>query len=98
MAHSIPLLSTIAHLRRWQCVERLRNLRLPAHLGLAEDLSSRLQVLASVEEDGTDDDLIAHDGLVVVDMGGAIGAVVAVDRLACWWKGKVSAMCGLRLG
>lgn len=67
---------------RRQRVECLRNLRLPAHLGLPEDLSARLQVLAAIEEDGTDDELVAHDGLVVVDVARAVGAIVAVYRLA----------------
>jgi len=60
----------------------MRNLLLPVHLRLAVDLSVGFPVLASVEEDGADDDFRAHDGLVVVDMGGAVGAVVAVDGVA----------------
>jgi hypothetical protein len=54
---------------------------LPVHLGLAINLRGRTPRFATVEENGADNDLRAHDGLVVVDMGGAVGAVIAVDRL-----------------
>lgn len=81
----------------WQRIERLRNLRLPAHLRLAKDLSSGLQIFAAIKEHGTHDELVAHDGLVVVDMGSAVGAVVAVDRLACRWKGKAVSQMQVRV-
>ena len=43
------------------------DLRLPAHLSLAEDLSRGLELHAAVEEDGADNDGVrAHDLLVVV--------------------------------
>jgi len=70
-------------LRRRQRLESLGNLWLPAHLGLAEDLRRRLELLPAVQQHGADDDLVAHDGLVVVDVRGAVGAVVAIDGLAC---------------
>ena len=59
------------------------NLRLPRHLSLAPDLGSRLPLLRAVEEDGSDHELGAHDSLMVVDVGGAVGAIVAIDILAC---------------
>ena len=65
----------------------MRQLRLPPQPILAEDLSGNGPLLAAVEESGADDDLVvAHDGLVVVDVGGAVGAVVAVDWVAYWGK------------
>lgn len=43
------------------------DLRLPAHLGLAEDLGRGLELHAAVEEDSAHDDGVgAHDFLVVV--------------------------------
>lgn len=43
------------------------DLRLPVHLGLAEDLSRGLELHAAVEEDSADDDGVwAHYFLVVV--------------------------------
>lgn len=62
------------------------NLFLPAHLGLSVDLSSRLKLLALLtEKDGSgNDSIISHDGLVVVHVGGAARAVVAVYCFACW--------------
>ena len=60
----------------------MRNLLLPGHLRLAVDLGVGLPVLASIEENGAHDDFGAHDRLVVVDVGGSVGAVVAVDGVA----------------
>lgn len=54
----------------------------PPELSLREDLASRLHSLSAVEEDGPDDDSIAHDGLVVVDVRGAGWAEVAVDGIS----------------
>ncbi len=46
--------------------------------------------MAAVEEDGAHDDLVAHDGLVVVDVRGAVGAVVAAYCFSCFfWRGVV---------
>jgi len=67
------------------------HLRLPGETILAEDLRSDLEILGALEQAGTDHDLVTEDGLVVVHVGGAIGAVVAVDRLA--WE-EVSELLG----
>jgi len=80
-----PLFPSRTNLRRRQSLKSLRDLRLPAHLGLAEDLSRRFEVMAAVEEDGAHDDLVAHDGLVVVDVRGAVGAVVAAYCFSCFF-------------
>ena len=61
----------------------MRDLGLPLQPILAEDLGRDLEILAALEQAGTDDDLVAQDGLVVVDVGGAVGAVVTVDVFAC---------------
>jgi len=42
--------------------------------------------MAAVEEDGAHDDLVAHDGLVVVDVRGAVGAVVAAYCFSCFFR------------
>lgn len=72
-------------LRRWQRLKGVRNLLLPRHLGLAVNLRAGLEVLAlAAEEHGARNDGVgAHDLLVVVDVGRAVGAVVAVHGLAC---------------
>lgn len=64
--------------------EGLGNLLLPAETILSEDLGCGLEGLAGLGEDtcAEDDGVVTHDGLVVVDVGGAVGAVVAVDVLA----------------
>lgn len=51
---------------------------------LAKDLRMHAKVLAALEQTGADDDFVAEDGLVVVDVRGAVGAVVAVYVFACW--------------
>lgn len=65
----------------------MSNLLLPRKSVLAKDLGGRLEALATLgqETSAQDDGVIAHNGLVVVDVGGAVGAVVAVDVLA-WMK------------
>lgn len=56
---------------------------LPRHHGLAVDLGRGLERLAVVEQHGAGDDGVrAHDLLVMVRVRRAVGAVVAVDRLA----------------
>lgn len=86
MYHTI-LLNPYAHpLRRRRPLKGMRHLGLPGEAILAEDLSRDLEVLGALQQAGADDDLVAQDGLVVVDVGGAVGAVVAVDVLA-WWGG-----------
>jgi len=62
----------------------VRHLRLPGVTILAEDLRSDLEILGTLQQAGADDDLVTEDGLVVVHVGGAVGAVVAVDWLA--WR------------
>jgi len=60
------------------------NLLLPAKSVLAEDLGLGLKGLAALGEDASaeDDGVGAGDCLVVVDVGGAVGAVVAVYVVA----------------
>lgn len=62
----------------------MSNLLLPAESVLAEDLGLWLKGLAAFGEDaGAEDDGVgAGDCLVVVDVGGAVGAVVAVYVVA----------------
>ena len=74
----------------------MRHLFLPRRPILAENFRRRLQVFPALEQRGADDDFGAEDGLVVVDVGGAVGAVVAVDVLSCS-KGSVGLLLGLRL-
>lgn len=70
-------------LRGRQSLEGGGDLLLPSQLGLAEDLGGRLEALALVQETSAQDDLVvAKSSLVVVGVGGAVGAVVAVHRLA----------------
>lgn len=71
---------------RWAREDRLRNRRLPAQLVLAEDLSRHREILAALQQTGAHHDLRAQHGLVVVDVRGAVGAVVAVDGFA--WRRK----------
>lgn len=61
------------------------DLLLPAQAVLSEDLGGGLEGFAALgQETGSQDDLVvAEGGLVVVDVGRAVGAVVAVDGVAC---------------
>lgn len=59
-----------------------RHRRLPVVPILGIDLSRGLPVLGALEQRGADHVLGRVDGLVVVDVGGAVGAVVAVHRVA----------------
>ena len=61
----------------------MRDLGLPAQPVLPEDLRLDGEGAAALEQARADDDLGPEDGLVVVDVGGAVGAVVAVHGLAC---------------
>ena len=61
----------------------MRELRLPAQPILAEDLGRDGELAAALEQARADDDFGPQDGLVVVDVRGAVGAVVAVYRFAC---------------
>lgn len=56
----------------------MRELRLPAQAILAEDLGRDGELGAALQQGGADDDLVAQDGLVVVEVRGAVWAVVAV--------------------
>jgi hypothetical protein len=58
------------------------NLFLPTHLSLSVDLSSWLKLLAILTEKDSacNDSIITHDGLVVIDVCGAVGAIVVVSR------------------
>lgn len=77
------LVQNTPRLLRRQGLEGRGNLLLPGQLGLAEDLSGRLELFALVQQAGAQNDLVvAQGGLVVVGVGGAVGAVVAVHRLA----------------
>lgn len=57
----------------------MRNLRLPGQPILAVDLGRDLEAFAALQQAGPHDNLVAQDGLVVVDVGGAVRAIVAVD-------------------
>jgi len=63
-------------------LEGLSNLNFPWKTILSKDLSSRLERLALVKEDCSHYNLITHHCLMMVNMGCAIRAIVAVDRLA----------------
>ena len=62
--------------------ESLRKLGLPAQPILAEDLRIDLELLPALQQGGPNDNLVAHDGLVVVKVGSAVGTVVAVDGVS----------------
>ena len=68
------------------------DLGLPLQAVLAEDLSLDGELAATVEQTGADDDLVAENGLVVVQVRGAVGAVIAVDWLACVGERKGSTL------
>jgi hypothetical protein len=73
------------YLRRRHGLEASRYLLLPRQARLGIDLRRRLEVLdALVEQTGAQDNVVGAEGLLcVVDVGGAVLAVVAVDALAC---------------
>lgn len=73
------------HTLRRRPRESMRQLRLPSQTVFSEDLSAELEVLGALQEGGAHDDFVAHDGLVVVGVGGAVRAVVAVDVVS--WGG-----------
>lgn len=70
-------------LRRRHNIKRLRNFLLPSRTVLAVYFSSRLEALtALVKKSSAKNDRIgAHGFLMVVHVGGAIGAIIAVDVL-----------------
>ena len=65
----------------------MRELRLPSQPILSEDLGRDGELGAALEEARADDDLGAQDRLVVVDVRGAVGAVVAVYWFALRRRG-----------
>ena len=66
----------------------MSHLGLPGQTILAKDLGRDGELLVAFQQGGADDDLIAEDGLVVVDVRGAVGAVVAVYGIACGWSAR----------
>lgn len=73
----------------------MRHLRLPLQPILSEDLRRDLEILAPLQQCRANNDLVAQDGLVVVEVRCAVGAVVAVYWLAC--GGNVS-VCMYSIG
>jgi hypothetical protein len=75
--HTVPP----SALLRWRSLKDIiRRLRLPGPLLDPKDLGVRLAPLLGVlQQGGADDDLVAHDVLVVVGVGGAGGAVEAIN-------------------
>lgn len=57
----------------------LCKLGLPSQPILAEDLRIHLELLPALQQGRPDDNFVAHDGLMVVNVGSAVGTVVAVD-------------------
>lgn len=72
-------------LRRGHTLEASSNLLLPWQANLGVDLRRRLEVLdALIEQASPEHDAVGAQRLLrVVDMRGAVLAVVAVDTLAC---------------
>jgi hypothetical protein len=64
----------------WHGLESLRNLLLPSKPGLAVDLGRRLEASPNatvVKEDSAEHDLVVAESLLcVVDVGGAVLAVI----------------------
>ena len=75
-----PFLIPINLLRR--PIKSMRNLLLPPQPILAENLGRDIEDFAALEQTGAYDNFGAEHGLVVVDVRGAVGAVVAVDWFA----------------
>lgn len=91
MAFIFPLLDSITAnpipsytLRRRHHIKRLRNLLLPLHFILAVNLRPDPEILSALREQcrPRNDGIRTHNFLVVVDVGGAFRAVVAVDTLS----------------
>lgn len=78
-----------------RALESMRNLRLPRHAIFAEDLRGDFEIFGAFEQTGADDDLVVtHNGLMVVYVGGAVGAVVAVNGFAFCSKRNIMEMSG----
>jgi hypothetical protein len=73
-----------ALLHQWESLKCLSYLLLPWQTSLFIDLSTWVDLLSIVEEDDADNNLVAHDSLVAIHMGCAVGPVVAVYSLV--WK------------
>lgn len=71
------------HCLRWRHYSKsCSNLLFPSESILAEDLSRRLEVLSAIKEDGSDHNFISHHSLVMIDVRGAVGTVIAIDWLS----------------
>ena len=66
----------------------------PVQAVFTEDLGRNGELLAVLEQTRADDDLGPQHGLVVVDVRGTVGAVVAIDWLACWKRKSASGLSG----
>ena len=69
------------HVRR-QYLKCLRSLLFPLQPILTVDFCLQWEILAPVQKNGSCDDSVTHDRLVMVDVRRAIWAVIAVYRLA----------------
>lgn len=58
------------------------NLRLPVQLVLAIELGYHRKLFTTFQKDRADDNLVTENGLVVVEVRGAVRAIVAVDGFA----------------
>lgn len=76
----------MTHLAWWSDLKSLSNLLFPGHLVLAVDFSSNTKVLTSLCQKtcAQNDCVWTSHGLVVINMRGAVWAVVAVRRIS--WK------------
>lgn len=71
------------YLLLWQSLVGCSNLLLPSEPVLAENLSADWEALATLEQDGANNDGVwPHDLLIMVDVTSAVSAEVAVDTLA----------------
>jgi hypothetical protein len=78
----------------------MRNLLLPSQPILTINLSSSTEIGALLEQNSSQDNLITHDGLMMIGMSGAVWAVVAVYVFAgvtgvCVCFETVAALCEL---
>ena len=77
-----PISNRPPPLLRWRRLKRRRQLRLESGTLLAVDLSREIELQAAVQQARAHDVDAIVDCLVVVRVGGAFGAVVAVGRFA----------------
>lgn len=78
-----PYPSSITHLRRRGSLEGSSHLRDPWKTEFTVELSSRWELVSSLQQNGAHDELVAHHLLVVIDVSGAVGTVVANDFVSC---------------